>query len=235
MSKKRFTGVRRRVEGERARHAARVIVERGYTIRQEGRLGDDTGYIIRTVEGPVINLYDTGSILISGNNRHQFGSVDELRFPETSAGVLILANEEDGALQDVTGMLTEWGIAVERVYLGSSTWMTDVANARKRGLHVVMLVSGSSFAVGDARRAADPATYFAFGVLVARLDRQSLTVICDEAVEMPPRSDLLGTVIIRYEGDVSRSGGQLKAHLEQTGVRFGAGGNEAMGPLFGME
>lgn len=105
MSKKRFNGVRVRVEGERARHASRVVAGRGYTIKQEGRLGDDTGYIIRTVEGPVINLYDTGSILISGNGRPEFGSVDEFRPPDVGTGVLILS-ADDEALRNLVACLT---------------------------------------------------------------------------------------------------------------------------------
>src|SRR5699024_5555556 len=100
-------------DGPRAEYALGVIADRGYTIKHHARLGDDTGYSIRTREGPVINLYDTGSILVSGNGRGQFGDVDALRMPDTSSGVLVVASDDDDALLSLSMQLRGWGHAVE--------------------------------------------------------------------------------------------------------------------------
>lgn len=72
---KNLTGERQRVDGERAQHAVNIVIQRGHRIKNHGRLLDETGYQIRTYGGPVINLYDTGSITVSGNNRHLITAV----------------------------------------------------------------------------------------------------------------------------------------------------------------
>lgn len=217
MSKK-FTGVRRRVEGERARHAVRVIVGRGYKIKSEGRMRDDTGYHIRTAEGPVINLYDTGSILVSGNDRHLFGDVEELKLPESSSGVLILVSADEDAVSDLCEMLSGWGITHNRVDFAAPGWMESVAQARKRGLHVMALVSDAAAVSNHSGQSQFPGVYFGLGLLVARLSREHFTVLSHKAVDMPDKRDMFGATVLRYSNRVGDLQAVLQTRLQSVGI-----------------
>lgn len=77
----RRRGPRIRVDGERALYAMEALSRQRLTVRQHGRLRDDTGYQIRTYEGPVINLYDTGTITVTGNYPRLVTDRDSLRVP----------------------------------------------------------------------------------------------------------------------------------------------------------
>lgn len=141
---RKFTGSRKRVEGERADHAVSVIAKRGYTVRDHGRLGDDTGYKILTYQGPVINLYDSGSITVTGNNRHLSGEVDSLRLCDTNPGIIIVASNDDEALLLLSMTLHGWGAIVECALFGQDSWMEAVGQARMRGFHVLVFVSSGA-------------------------------------------------------------------------------------------
>lgn len=101
MSRKKFRGIRRRVEGDRAAYAVAALERKGYTITRHARLGDDTGYTIRTGEGPVINLYDTGTITVTGNNCRLFGERDSLKMPDTGQETLVTSSRQAGAPQQL--------------------------------------------------------------------------------------------------------------------------------------
>lgn len=101
MSRDKFRGIRRRVEGERAAYAVAAVERKGFTIKHHARLGNDTGYIIRTKEGPVISLFDTGTITVGGNNCALFGERDSLRMPATVKEALAMSRQEGGAAQQL--------------------------------------------------------------------------------------------------------------------------------------
>lgn len=222
---KKFTGVRKRVECERARYAIRVIEERGYTIKRHSRLGNDTGYYIRTDQGPIVNLYDTGSILISGKNRHRFGNVDALRMPDTSTGIIIAASADDEALLQLSMKIRAWGHGVEFAFFGQRGWMEKVGQARKRGAHVLVLVSSGVQTVADvSARHPDPDVSFGIGVIVARIEREHITVLCHNAVAMPHLGNLIGSEVMRYSAHIQEVDDRLRARLRDAGVRIGAQG-----------
>lgn len=101
MSRKKFKGIRRRVEGNRAAYAVAAVAQKGFTITRHARLGDDTGYTIRTKEGPVINLYDTGTITVTGNNCRLFGERDSLKMPDTVQEALAISSGPGRAPQQL--------------------------------------------------------------------------------------------------------------------------------------
>jgi hypothetical protein len=228
MSKKRFSGVRIRVEGERATHASRVVAERGYTIKQEGRLGDDTGYIIRTVEGPVINLYDTGSILISGNGRREFGSVDELRPPNSNRGMLLLTTAAEDS-PELAGMLESWGLPHEHARFSDGDWMRAVATARGQGQHILIDISANPSLRNGSNELADPEVYYGMGLIVARISRDHVTVVCQELVRMPHQGETLDIEVMRYSRNVRELQERMEARMRASGV---LGGKRGISSLF---
>lgn len=105
MTRKKFKGIRRRVEGERAAFAVAAVERKGYTVHRHHRLADDTGYSIYTKEGskvgPVINIYDTGTTVVMGNRCHLFGDRDSLRMPDNFEEAMSMSSREGGAPQQL--------------------------------------------------------------------------------------------------------------------------------------
>lgn len=81
MSSKPDTKIRNRIEGDRAAFAVAAVNAQGLTVDWHARLGDDTGYSVHTHEGPVINIYDTGTITVTGNFPGLLGDRNALRMP----------------------------------------------------------------------------------------------------------------------------------------------------------
>lgn len=199
MVRKKFNGIRRRVEGERARYAVNTVAEMGFTIIHSDRLGNDTGYAIRTKDGPAINLYDTGTITVTGNNRSVFRDTEKLRMPSSVRDVLIVANLDDEALLHFTMKLRSVGIATSTAFFSTDSWMKRVSTARRRGQHILAHFSVSESDQGyKGNVVATPDGYFGVGLLIARIERDNLTVVCDDALDMPQVEEFLGSSLIRY-------------------------------------
>lgn len=87
MSRKPDTRIRIRVDGDRAAYAVAAVIGQGLTIDWHARLGDETGYTIHTHQGPVINLYDSGTITVTGNNPGLLSDRNALRMPGKALSV----------------------------------------------------------------------------------------------------------------------------------------------------
>ena len=210
-----FKGIRRRVEGERAQFAINAVREQGFTVTGHGRLGNETGYFIRTKEGPAINYYDTGTITVTGTHRHKFRDTEMLRMPDGINSVLIVAAHDNDDLFQLCVQLQTLGMVVDTAFYSQPTWMKKVALARRRGMHVMAFVSSDSNIEHHNRILPD--AYFGIGLLVARLQQEHLTVLCDESVRLPEVYGLLGSNLITY-------GGGIRSVEDQLRVRFAGAG-----------
>lgn len=196
---KEFKGIRIRVEGERARHAVAAVTDQGLKVIEQHRLSNDTGYQIRTAEGPVINLYDTGTITVTGSRGYLVRDREALRYSRQVCDVLIVAVHDNDCLMQLGLKLQSMGVSMDAAFFSNTSWMKKVSAARKTGKHVVALVSCNSDTESSTLASE---VYFGIGLLVARIPFEHLTVIHDDTIDFPYAGGLMSRVLISYHRNI---------------------------------
>src|SRR5699024_6466387 len=98
----------------------------------------------------------------------------------------------------------EMGIPVSTAVFSQPSWMKKVALARRRGMHILALISSAAEGESSTETLRDQLdASFGLGLLVARIEREHLTVIWDEEIEMPHVYGLLGPNLIQYQDNIS--------------------------------
>jgi predicted nucleotide-binding protein len=77
------------VSGWTADQARDTLRANGIAIKTEGRTGNDKGTEFRCNEGPIVQVYDTGKVVVQGKNqelvRHLFGVTNSDAVPQVPA------------------------------------------------------------------------------------------------------------------------------------------------------
>src|SRR5689334_12119493 len=94
------------------RNEVRALLQRtGLTIKSDTRLPNDTGFQIRTAEGPVVNIFDNGTRIVQGKNQHLVSDIkDQLTTGKTnvtssSRKVFVVYGHDNAAKIELEAML----------------------------------------------------------------------------------------------------------------------------------
>ena len=200
------------------------------TITREGRIANDTGYQIRTQQGPIINVYDKGTCNVQGTNKHLLeGKVTFMGGPRQDAiprKVFVVYGHDEKAKTELEAMLRRWSIEPLVLDQLPSQGLTIIEKLEK-------YADQASFAVvlatpddqGHPALKPDEIAYRArqnvvleLGMMLTQLGRSKVAVLIKGMTEMERPSDIQGLIYIPFKDSVTDAAVTLAKEMNAQGL-----------------
>lgn len=205
----------------------------GFQIEREERLSNGTGLQVRLTNGAIVNLYDSGKLVVQG--KHQEGvkaclgleSVTSIKIaPESNNGskpilskVFLVYGHDNAARTDLEAMLRRWRLEPLILDQLPSEGQTIIEKLEKYTAEVKFAIVLAT--PDDEGHRADHSDEKAFrarqnvvmelGMMLALLGRRNVAILMKQQDNMERPSDIQGLLYIPFRDNLQRDAGPLLA------------------------
>lgn len=227
-----------------AREITQILERNGYVLKEQKRLGNDTGDQLRLVSGQIINVFDKGTFNVQGKNpgpvkelleRELQGAADTITAESHGEGqkrlVFVVYGHDKGARDELEAILRRWDL--EPLFLDQlpSEGMTLI---EKLETFTGQVNFGVVLATPDDKghRAGHPDekmyrarqnVVLELGMLLAILGRSKVAILIKNPDEMERPSDIQGLIYISFKERVEEVKLQLAKEMNTQGLTIDLG------------
>jgi predicted nucleotide-binding protein len=215
--------------------AKTILAKNGLEVEEEGRLGNDMGWLLRIVGGAIVNVYDKGTVTVQGRGNHQqvralfpqsraraAAPVSASPVPAPTAGpdkVFVVYGHDTGARADLERMLLRWGLTPLILDQLPSEGQTIIEKLEKYtgqvGFAVVLATpddEGHRAGHPDEKKTrARQNVVLELGMLLSSLGRSRVAILLRDQTEMERPSDIHGLIYIPFKDDLIKDSGLVLA------------------------
>lgn len=208
--------------------AKQRLVEAGYRINKEERLGNKTGTQLRLDGGAIVNVFDNGNYSCQGKNcevvEALLNGVAATRDPKPvnygiNAKVFVVYGHDPTARDQLEAMLRRWGLEpliLDQLPSEGQTVIEKLESYTGQvGFGVVLATPDDE---GHRANRPDEESFRArqnvvleLGMLLAKLGRRRVAVLLKQQDRMERPSDIQGLIYIPFKDDLPRDAGVLLA------------------------
>jgi predicted nucleotide-binding protein len=212
----------------------------GIRVVEESRDGNNTGWRLRLDCNAVVNLYDSGKIVIQGKNpkpvRDALGLESEpkpVSFPfpkggETSRKVFVVYGHDGTARSEVEAMLRRWELEpliLEQLPSKGLTIIEKLEDARKDAVFAVVIATPDD--EGHEREQTDKKLFRArqnvvleLGMMLAVLGRPRVAILMKSDLKMEKPSDIQGLIYIPWKENINEVKLTLAQEMHSQGIKI---------------
>lgn len=202
----------------------------GMTITSEGRLPNETGYQIRTKQGPIVNVYDKGTCSVQGKNQDLLkGKASFLDAPVedvASRKVFVVYGHDEKAKVELEAMLRRWSIdplVLDQLPSEGLTIIEKLEKYRDQASFAVVLATPDD--QGHPASKPDEVAYRArqnvvleLGMMLSQLGRSRVAILIKGITEMERPSDIQGLIYIPFKDSVTDAAVLLAKEMNAQGL-----------------
>lgn len=220
-----------------------LLQANGYAVKSCDRLSNDKGWSIKCVSGEIINVYDTGKIVVQGKNQPK---IKELlgqpitisangTSPTTTAGlsltnsprdVFVVYGHDSAARVELEAMLRRWGlnpIILDQLTSGGQTIIEKLEGAAKSANFAVVLATpdDEGHRAGHQEEKAFRArqnVVLELGMMLTKLGRDRVAVLMRQQENMERPSDIQGVIYIPFKAEVGEAALALAKEINEKGI-----------------
>jgi predicted nucleotide-binding protein len=200
----------------------------GYVIKDENRLGNETGVALRIEGGPVVNVYDNGNVHVQGRNpgpiRELLGQPAQVTFAKPKAAplntkVFVVYGHDSDAKVQLEAMLRRWGLdplILDQLPSEGQTIIEKLESYTGQVDFAVVLATPDD--EGHKAGKPDEKSYRArqnvvleLGMLLSLLGRKRVAILLKEQDKMERPSDIQGLIYIPFKENLAKEAGLLLA------------------------
>lgn len=203
----------------------RRLMEGGFQVSKEDRLGNNTGVQVRLENGSIVNVYDNGTVNVQGRNAEAVrallhengGALATNGAGAVSNKVFVVYGHDEGAKSQLEAMLRRWGLdplILDQLPSEGQTIIEKLENytdKEKVGFGVILATPDDE---GHKAHKADEKTYRArqnvvleLGMLLAELGRKKVAILIKDQEKMERPSDIQGLIYIPFKDSVMKEAG----------------------------
>lgn len=215
--------------------AKKRLVAAGYKIVKEERLRNDTGTQLRLDSGPIVNVFDNGTVNCQGKNRQAVEGQLGLREPAAqpvAAGanttVFVVYGHDATARDQLEAMLRRWGlepIILDQIASEGQTIIEKLESYTDQvGFAVVLATPDDE---GHRASHADEKSFRArqnvvleLGMLLSKLGRRQVAILLKQQDRMERPSDIQGLIYIPFRDDVRDAAVLLAKEMAAQGYQI---------------
>ena len=215
--------------------AKKVLIEGGFAIDSEERLGNETGTQIRLGNGAIANMFDKGSFSVQGRNRERVKELldnaeSDLGEVPTSHNneVFVVYGHDQTAKTQLEALLRRWHL--EPLFLDQlpSDGQTILEKLEKyTGQVGYAIVLATPDDEGHRVGRTDEKAYrvrqnvvLELGMVLSLLGRERVAILMKESHSMEKPSDIQGLMYIPFSDDLEGAQIQLLRELNSAGYRI---------------
>lgn len=200
----------------------------GYAIRDEKRLGNDTGFQLRLDGGAIVNLFDKGTVNVQGKPDEKKAVEQAIAGDSTSAvpartpksnRVFVVYGHDTNSRTQLEAMLRRWGLdplILDQLPSEGQTIIEKLENYTFDVHFGVILATPDD--EGHRRDHPDEKTNRArqnvvleLGMLLSKLGRSKVAVLIKDPQKMERPSDIQGIIYIPFSENLEKEAGLILA------------------------
>jgi len=207
----------------------------GYTIKSEQQLAQG-GVQLRTNEGPIVNVFDTGTVQCQGRNKVELEAL--LHGQAAAAGtpakkragapvdVFVVYGHNDLAKTQTEAMLRRWGlkpILLDQIPAEGYTLIEKLEKYINVAPFAVVLATADDVYLtdtGDKEFRARQNVVLELGMMLAHLGRQNVAILLEDKVGMKKPSDIDGLEYIGFGDSVKDADVNLAKMMANRGYNI---------------
>jgi predicted nucleotide-binding protein len=207
------------------KQAKELLIEAGFEINSENRLGNNTGSQIRLSNGAIVNVYDKGTLSFQGKCQEEVEAIlasSEFKEPtqaEVSKEVFIVYGHDEGCRNQLEVMLRRWGLEPLILDQLPSEGQTIIEKLEKYTSVVnFAIVLATPDDEGYRASRPDEKAYRArqnvvleLGMLLSLLGRKRVAILLKQQENMERPSDIQGLIYIPFKDNLQKEAGTLLA------------------------
>lgn len=213
------------------------LTDTGMSIIKEERLSNETGTQLRLDGGPIVNVFDNGTVNYQGKNREtvkavvEGGSASVEPAPTaapTNIKVFVVYGHDATARDQLEAMLRRWGLEpliLDQLPSEGQTIIEKLENyADQVGFAVVLATPDDE---GHRANHQDEKSYRArqnvvleLGMLLSQLGRRKVAILLKQQERMERPSDIQGLIDIPFRDDVKDASVILAKEMAAQGYRI---------------
>jgi predicted nucleotide-binding protein len=219
--------------------AKRLLTEAGIQVHSEERLGNDTGMQLRCDGDSIVNLYDSGSVVVQGKNQKRVREV--LNVPAAArkpAGgttiasaktqVFVVYGHDSSARTQLEAMLRRWGLEpliLDQLPSEGQTIIEKLESYTSEvGFAVVLATPDDE---GNRVDHADEKAFRArqnvvleLGMMLSKLGRKRVAILIKQSEKMERPSDIQGLIYVPFKEDVKETQVVLAKEMSAQGYKI---------------
>lgn len=194
-----------------------ILDTNGYTIKSKQELAQG-GVQLRTNEGPIVNVFNTGTVQCQGKNKEELesllhgpaaaGSVSVRKRTGVPVDVFVVYGHNEAAKTETEAMLRRWGlkpILLDQIPAEGYTLIEKLEKYIRVAPFAVVLATADDVYLtdtGDKEFRARQNVVLELGMMLAYLGRQNVAILLEDKVGMKKPSDIDGLEYIGFGGSV---------------------------------
>ena len=207
--------------------ARAIVLNAGYTIADDARNGNDTGWRLTLQSGQIVNVFDSGMYNVQGRDPAPVRALlDAVENDGAGRRVFVVYGRDEQALTQLEAMLRPWRL--EPLILGRlpSEGQTVIEKLEHYQQDVVFgVVLATPDDEGHVAGKPDEKAYrvrqnvvLELGMLLGRLGRPRVAILLKNQDVMEPPSDIQGLIYVSFQDNVEEAGTVLAREINTRGI-----------------
>lgn len=216
---------------ERVREVKKLFADKGLIVEREVRLQSGLAYQLRTVKGPIVNVFDTGKCQLQGQRqdlvRSEIDSINGRSDEELpiSRKVFVVYGHDEHARTQLENLLRKWRcepLLLDQLPSEGHTLIEKLERFQGEAIFGIVLATPDDMGhkVGKSDEAAFRArqnVVLEMGMLLSTLGRTKVAILIKSPAEMERPSDIQGLLYIPFDKDVAEARIQLAKEMNKQG------------------
>ncbi len=204
-----------------------LMRQNGITVTNESRMNNNLGTVLKTAEGCIINIYDTGKVNCQGKNRERVESLlikTDVHVVDNKK-VFVVYGHDNNARTQLEAMLRRWDlepIILDQLASSGNTIIEKLEEHTSIVSYGIVLATPDD--IGYARGNEDNKKYrvrqnvvLELGMLISKIGRERVAILLSQAEDMEKPSDIEGLVYIPFTNNVEETNVSLAKEMRRHG------------------
>lgn len=218
--------------------AKALLAQKGFGVKEESRLGNDTGTQLRLQSGQIVNIFDKGSFNVQGKNPGDVKAVLDGAVTHTSGTsnggsrkAFVVYGHDTTAKTELEAMLRRWNIEpliLDQLPSGGMTIIEKLEQYQDNVAFGVVLATpdDEGHRAGQAAEKAYRArqnVVLELGMLLSRLGRSRVAILIRNPDTMERPSDIQGLIYVPFKDSVNETALPLAKEMNSQGIAIDLG------------
>lgn len=209
-----------------------LLKQNDIPIEEEKRMPNNHGIVLRTCDGCVVNIYDSGKVNCQGKNKEAVEAL--LKTPmavSNNRKVFVVYGHDINARTQLEAMLRRWDIEpliIDQLVSSGNTIIEKLEEYTDKVDFGIVLATPDD--VGYAKECEDKKKYrvrqnvvFELGMLLAKVGRSKVAILLSQAENMEKPSDIDGLIYIPFKDNVEETKVSLAKEMQRNGYSLDIG------------
>ena len=203
-----------------------LLNQNNISIEEEKRMPNDLGTVLRTYNGCIVNIYDSGKVNCQGKNKETVETL--LKTPVSVSNnrkVFVVYGHDMNARTQLEAMLRRWDLEpliIDQLVSSGNTIIEKLEEYTDKVDFGIVLATPDD--IGYAKNNEDKKKYrvrqnvvLELGMLLAKVGRSKVAILLSQAEDMEKPSDIDGLIYIPFKDNVEESKVSLAKELQRNG------------------